>query len=76
MAAFETKYKSPIRKILAFLERSRDDWKAKHHALKSEVRRLKNQLRAVEASREQWRSQAQAARAELKIKKNVNQIVN
>lgn len=61
MPAADAKYTSPPHKILAFLERSRDGWKAKHHAVQDELRKLRHQLRAVEASRRQWRDRARAA---------------
>ena len=57
-------FKSPTRKIVAFLQRSRDNWKAKHHAVKDQLRKVEHQLRAVEASRQKWRHEAQAAQAE------------
>lgn len=63
MPTAAAKYTSPPHKILAFLARSRDGWKAKHHAVQDELRKLKHQLRAVEASRRQWRDRARAAEA-------------
>jgi len=54
--------KSPLRKLVQFFRRSRDSWKAKHHAMKQKCRRLANQVAAVEKSREQWRVQAQQLR--------------
>lgn len=71
MAGVQADYKSPVRKIIAFLEKSRDGWKAKHHAVKQELRRTENQLRAVTASREKWRRQAEEAQAELNLQKKV-----
>ena len=58
-------FKSPTRKIVAFLKRSRDNWKARHHAVKGRLRQVEHQLRAVEASRRKWRNEAQSAQAEL-----------
>jgi len=55
------RFRSPGRKLLPFFVTSRDNWKAKHHELKKEAKRLSNQVRAVEASREQWRERATAA---------------
>ncbi len=59
-------YKSPMRKLVRFFERSRDGWKAKHHALKRDCKRLANQVAAVEKSREHWRSQARSLRSRVR----------
>jgi hypothetical protein len=67
------KFKSPIHKIVAFLTRSRDGWKAKHLSVKKKLRLTENQLRVVEASREHWRQRALAAQSELKCKKKQSQ---
>ena len=62
-AVMETlELKSPVRKLVRFFRRSRDNWKEKHHAMKRKCRRLANQAAAVEKSREQWRAQAQHLR--------------
>jgi chromosome segregation ATPase len=60
--------KSPLRKLVRFFRRSRDSWKAKHHAVKQKCRRLANQAAAVEKSREQWRKEA------LDLRHRVNQM--
>jgi hypothetical protein len=57
----EREYRSPVRKLLAFFEKSRDAWKAKHHAVKVALKREQNQARAVEKSRAAWRTRAEAA---------------
>ena len=51
-------YKSPVHKLTRFFERSRDNWKAKHQAVKRQCRQLENQVRAVEKSRAHWKEQA------------------
>ena len=51
-------YRSPIRKLARFFERSRDRWKQKCRDAKKQNKLLGNQLRAVEKSREQWRWRA------------------
>lgn len=58
-------FKSPLRKLVRFFQRSRDQWKKKHHALKKDIKREQNQRRAVERSREYWR--AKAARTERRV---------
>jgi len=54
-----TAYKSPVRKLLTFFEKSRNGWKQKHQQAKAKCKKLSNQVRAVEKSREQWREQAE-----------------
>ena len=53
--------KSPVRKLLRFFHRSRDQWKAKHSNLKKECALLANQVRAVEKSRAAWKAKAKEA---------------
>jgi len=57
----EREYRSPMRKLVPFFQESRDQWKAKHHAVKKELKREQNQRRAVEKSRAAWRAKADAA---------------
>ena len=66
MSAFEHRFKSPIVKVAAFFENSRDQWKEKYQTVKAEVRSIKHQIRAIEKSRRQWRDRAEAAEAQLK----------
>ena len=47
-------YLSPLKKLVTFFRNSRDQWKAKHH----EVKTLQNQTRAVQRSRQTWRTRA------------------
>jgi len=61
----ETKYKSPRRKLLAFFERSRDQWKAKCREAKASLKRLKNRMRFLEKSKETWKSRAKELEDEL-----------
>lgn len=62
-------YKSPVRKLAEFFERSRDAWKRKYQDVKRQLRGSEHQRRAVEQSRRQWRQRAEAAEAELKTLK-------
>jgi septal ring factor EnvC (AmiA/AmiB activator) len=57
----EHSYKSPVRKLVAFFEKSRDGWKAKHRELKKQLKKEQNQVRAVERSRAAWRRKAEDA---------------
>jgi hypothetical protein len=57
----EGAYKSPVRKLLPFFQKSRDRWKAKSLALQQQLKKEQNQVRAVEKSRAGWREKAEAA---------------
>ena len=52
-------FTSPLRKLVQFFQRSRDNWKAKYQQAKRLCKKLSNQVRAVEKSREHWRELAQ-----------------
>ena len=43
-------YTSPTRKLVRFFEKSRDQWKAKHHQLKVALKRQENRVRFLEKS--------------------------
>ena len=58
-------FKSPVKKLASFFEKSRDKWKAKYFAKRDQAILLANQVRAVEKSREYWRTIAQDAKREL-----------
>ncbi len=60
-------YRSPLRKLVQFFERSRDGWKEKYQNLKQRCKRLINQVRAVEKSREHWREVVEEQRRQLKV---------
>ena len=64
MGTTEHELKSPVRKLVVFFQNSRDQWKAKHHELKTRLKIGQNQVRAVERSRENWRRRAEAAERE------------
>lgn len=55
-------FKSPLRKLIRFFQRSRDGWKRKYQDSKRENKKLSNQVRAVEKSRAHWRELARQAR--------------
>jgi len=57
-------YKSPVRKLARFFEKSRDQWKTKCREAKAMVKRLKNRARFLKESRDRWKSQAK----ELQVK--------
>ena len=59
-------YKSPVRKLARFFEKSRDQWKAKCHEAKATIKYLKKHVRFLEESRERWKSRAQELEARVK----------
>jgi len=58
-------FTSPLRKLVQFFQRSRDNWKAKYHEAKRLCKKLSNQVRAVEKSREHWRERAQRSQRQV-----------
>jgi hypothetical protein len=65
-------YLSPRHKIVAFLKKGRDQVRQKYTALRVELRRAQNQIRAVTKSRKNWELRARSAEAELdELKKSI-----
>lgn len=58
--------RSPLRKLVRFFQRSRDQWKRKAQERKQACERMGNQVRAVTASRDKWRTLALSQRRQLK----------
>ena len=58
-------YKSPVRKLAHFFEKSRDQWKAKCREAKTAIKRLKSRIRFLEESRARWKNRSQELGAEL-----------
>lgn len=58
-------YKSPVRKLVRFFERSRDQWKAKCRAAKKMLKRLKNRVRFLEKSRARWKKRSEELEEEM-----------
>lgn len=54
-------WKSPVRKLVRFFQRSRDQWKEKYMDKKEGHKLMSNQVRAVEKSRAKWREAARQA---------------
>jgi hypothetical protein len=52
-------FRSPVRKLVRFFQRSRDNWKRKCIEAKRRCKLLANQVRAVEKSRAEWRARAE-----------------
>jgi hypothetical protein len=51
-------YRSPMRKLVRFFERSRDQWKEKCRQAKRENNSLKIRLAAMKESRDRWKAKA------------------
>jgi hypothetical protein len=51
-------YRSPIRKLVRFFHRSRDQWKEKCQKAKRENNSLKVRLAAMKESRDRWKAKA------------------
>ncbi len=54
----EQTYKSPLRKLVRFFEKSRNQWKAKCLAAKATAKGLKHRIRYLERSKAQWKAKA------------------
>ena len=61
----EKTYTSPIRKLLVFFERSRDDWKEKCKNRKVLLKRAASRIAGLTKSRNQWRELARQRQREL-----------
>ena len=59
-------YRSPVRKLMQFFERSRDGWKRKRQEAKVVTRRLSNRVRKLESSRKRWKGLAKQGQQELR----------
>lgn len=68
-------YKSPLRKLVRFFEKSRNGWKVKCRTAKAMLKRLKNRVRFLEQSRARWRERAQELEKELAQVKAARQIL-
>ena len=58
-------YKSPLKKLVRFFERSRDQWKAKCLEAKATAKGLKHRVRYLEESKEEWKTKAKQLEQEL-----------
>ena len=56
---------SPVRKLVRFFEKSRDQWKSKHHQLKVNLKRQQNRVRFLEQSKAHWKSRVKELEAEV-----------
>ena len=61
----EKTYKSPIRKLVRFFEKSRDQWKGKCLEAKATAKGLKHRIRYLEQSKLEWKTKAKELEKEL-----------
>ena len=59
-------YKSPLRKLVQFFEKSRNSWKAKSLKNKKENQQLKKKLCTLKTSKKRWKDEAINLRKQLK----------
>jgi len=62
-------YKSPLKKLVVFFEKSRDSWKEKYVEKKIELKRAKNQINDLKQRKESWKERAIKAEEELEESK-------
>ena len=58
-------YKSPLRKLVRFFQKSRDQWKAKCLDAKATAKKLKHRIRYLEQSKVEWKTKAKELEKEL-----------
>ena len=62
----EKKYKSPLKKLVNFFEKSRDKWKEKYVEKSKELKRVTNRIYDLETRKEHWKKRALEAEKQLK----------
>jgi len=58
-------YKSPIRKLVRFFEKSRDQWKAKCLEAKATAKGLNHRIRYLEQNKAEWKTRTKELEKEL-----------
>ena len=58
-------YKSPVKKLVRFFEKSRDQWKAKCLEAKATAKGLKHRIGYLEQSKMEWKTKAKELEKEL-----------
>ena len=61
----DKKYKSPLRKLVKFFEKSRDNWKAKYQELKYKMKLMQNKIRYLEKRKTQLNQRIKELQQEL-----------
>ncbi len=68
----DTQFRSPLRKLVAFFEASRDKWKAKCQRAKYELKLLKRRFEHLQRNRDLWQQryrEAEAGREQLQLQR-------
>ncbi len=60
----QLKFRSPLRKLVAFFQSSRDKWKEKCQQVKYEFKLLKRKFKNLQKNRDLWRQRYQEAETE------------
>jgi len=61
----QKEFKSPVRKLVKFFEKSRNSWKVKHQKEKAENKLLKNQIRKIKASKQKLKDEVRYLKNQL-----------
>ena len=61
-----TPFKSPLRVLVRFFQRSRDGWKHKYQELKRQRKRWQNEVADLRRSRDHWKEKAKALEQQLR----------
>ena len=70
-------FRSPVRVLAAFFQKSRDQWKQRCLDAKSDLKRFKVRVADVSKSRDAWREKAEAKQRELEsLQSQVQQLQN
>jgi chromosome segregation ATPase len=64
MSEIRQTFSTPPRILLPKLLKSRDDWKAKSHERKAQLKSAKIKIRDLSASRDMWRERAEQSQRE------------
>ena len=67
-------YKSPLKKLVKFFEKSRDNWKNKYFEKKKELKRATNRIYDLESRKDEWKERALKAESKLEeMNKNLSE---
>ncbi len=61
----DKKYKSPLRKLVKFFEKSRNNWRAKYQELKYKMKLMQNKTRYLEKRKTQLNQRIKELQQEL-----------
>jgi len=61
----EKNYKSPLKKLVKFFEKSRDNWKNKYLEKKKELKRATNRIYDLKLRKEEWKKRALEAESKI-----------